>query len=103
MNSSALASSPATGSTVTCTMPSWSRRSMKHTPPRLRATSVQPARVTVWPIKVSSTRPQKWVRIESSAENPAQDSAGKPDILGPAGDRSKCAGAHGRLSQRPAE
>src|SRR5690606_35443620 len=40
---------------------------MKQTPPRLRATSVQPARVTVWPIRVSSTRPQKWVRMENSA------------------------------------
>ena len=44
-------------------MPSWSRRSMKHTPPRLRATSVQPHRVTDWPIRASSMRPQKWVRM----------------------------------------
>src|SRR5688500_4572827 len=44
-------------------MPSWSRRSMKHRPPRLRATSAQPHRVTVWPISASSTRPQKWVRM----------------------------------------
>ena len=43
---------------------------MKQTPPWLRATSVQPARVTVWPIRVSSTRPQKWVRIgEAPLEN----------------------------------
>ena len=35
-------------------MPSWSRRSMKHRPPRSRATSAQPHRVTVWPISASS-------------------------------------------------
>src|SRR5690606_13591936 len=51
------------GSATTCTMPSWSRRSMKHSPPRSRATSAQPQRVTVWPIRDSSIRPQKWVRI----------------------------------------
>ena len=51
------------GSATTWTMPSWSRRSMKHRPPRLRATSAQPQRVTVWPIRASSTRPQKWVRM----------------------------------------
>src|SRR6476659_9841953 len=46
-------------------MPSWSRRSMKTRPPRLRATSAQPHRVTVWPTSASSTRPQKWVRMDA--------------------------------------
>ena len=38
------------------------------TPPRLRATSVQPQRVTGWPVKASSMRPQKWVRMGKSGE-----------------------------------
>src|SRR5690606_24199940 len=50
-------------STSTWTMPWWSRRSMKHSPPRLRATSAQPHKVTLWPIRASSTSPQKWVRM----------------------------------------
>src|SRR4249919_3641059 len=53
------------GSATICTMPSWSRRSMKHRPPRLRATSAQPQSVTVWPTRASSMRPQKWVRMET--------------------------------------
>src|SRR6478672_5058544 len=53
------------GSATICTMPSWSRRSMKTRPPRLRATSAQPHRVTVWPTSASSTRPQKWVRMDA--------------------------------------
>src|SRR5690606_27599004 len=48
-------------------MPSWSRRSMKHRPPRSRATSAQPQRVTVCPTRDSSIRPQKWVRMVDGA------------------------------------
>src|SRR5690606_18303361 len=48
-------------------MPSWSRRSMKHRPPRSRATSAQPQRVTACPTRDSSIRPQKWVRMDDGA------------------------------------
>src|SRR5688500_10181727 len=52
---------------TTCTMPSWSRRSIKTTPPWSRRVSAHPHRVTDWPIRASSTRPQRCVRIR---ENP---------------------------------
>src|SRR5690606_28507065 len=55
------------GSATIWTMPSWSRRSMKHRPPRSRATSAQPHRVTVCPTRDSSIRPQKWVRMDYGA------------------------------------
>src|SRR5690554_263160 len=61
-------------------MPSWSRRSMKHRPPRSRATSAQPHRVTVWP--------QKWVRMGTPDRTRA--GRGKPVILP----------ARGRVSER---
>src|SRR5690606_28859742 len=61
--STAALPSASDGSATTWTMPSWSRRSTKHRPPRSRATSTQPHRVTGWPISASSTRPQKWVRM----------------------------------------
>src|SRR5690606_10868123 len=61
--STAALPSASDGSATTWTMPSWSRRSTKHRPPRSRATSAQPHRVTVSPTRDSSIRPQKWVRI----------------------------------------
>ena len=69
-----LSARAASTSATTCTMPSWSRRSMKHTPPRLRATSAQPQTVTACPIMASVTRPQYWVRmkIQGFARLPAR-------------------------------
>src|SRR5690606_25568718 len=61
--STAALPSASDGSATTWTMPSWSRRSTKQRPPRSRATSAQPHRVTVSPTRDSSIRPQKWVRI----------------------------------------
>src|SRR5690606_27963602 len=72
--STAALPSASDGSATTWTMPSWSRRSTKQRPPRSRATSAQPHRVTVSPTRDSSIRPQKWVRIWFGR-------AGKPSIL----------------------
>src|SRR4249919_3713374 len=84
----ALPSAPASGSATIWTMPSWSRRSMKHRPPRSRATSAQPHKVTDWPINDSSIRPQKWVRIERNSgagparpESPLVYRQGRPEAV----------------------
>ena len=62
-SATAKASGLKSGSTVICTVPLRSRRSMKITPPWSRRRSTQPQSCTSWPVASWRRSPHPWLRI----------------------------------------